>query len=91
MVAQDIQLKELRQNYITQYNESNRLDFCKIAMKQLHWVNTKTSKVGDYVIQDNFRREILQSYIDSNTAPSINKFTSILEMFSLEELSIIGF
>ena len=92
MVAQqESDFQTLKSDYLTQYSESNRLSFCKIALRQLHWVSTDTAETGEYVIQDENRRNLLQSFIDNNTSPTIEEFGNLIDSFTFEELIIIGF
>ena len=67
----------LNLSLIVAFNCLYNLSFCKIALRQLHWVSTDTAETGEYVIQDENRRNLLQSFIDNNTSPTIEEFGNL--------------
>ena len=85
--------EDLCKEYLDNYNDINRFDFCKLVLSKYRFENYKLSehniKKNDYIIQDDIRFNIQQ--IINKEECSEDDFKKIFNMLSIEQITYIGF
>jgi hypothetical protein len=85
---------KLLKEYIDYYTPENRLDFCKLSLSKHKFENysIKTSDIqqDDYIIQNNDIKNQLKYIINKNIC-SIDDFSKVFSMMTIDDINYIGF
>ena len=94
MLQQSEENKIYMNKYLAAYNDNDRLEWCKIALKKYKFENYKLGDNNinphDYIITDSdFRDYIIQ--IVNKEKCSIDEFKHIFSQLSIDNINYIGF
>ena len=84
----------LLQEYIDGYNDDNRFNFCKLALRKYRFekyrMNSNNIAPEDYVIQNISTRNKIQNVINTGIC-SIENFTNIFNTLEIDDINYIGY